>query len=152
MVMFFGSLALSAQDKDQVKRGDRERFMTEMRNFKHDFLAKELDLSKDEQREFFPIYDRMEDEIGKLNDETRQLERKIEKDKNASDLELETATKAIVDQKGKEALIEGEYYEKFKSILSPRQLFNLKNAERKFNQELMRHHRRLARKANAAKR
>lgn len=150
MVMLFGVLALSAQDKG-VKQGNREKFMTEMRNFKHDFLAKELDLSKDEQREFFPVYDKMEDEIGKLNDETRQLERKIEKDKNATDLEIETATRAIVEQKGKEADIEEEYYEKFKSILSPRQLFNLKNAERKFNQELMRHHRRLARKAAPAK-
>ena len=36
-----------------------------------------------------------------------------------------------------------EYYEKYKNILSPRQLVLLKQAERKFNQQLMRQHRRI---------
>lgn len=143
-----GMTSLSAQTNDrQAAHKERAKVMAELRNYKHEFLAKELGLTKEQQKEFFPIYDSMDDAVGKINGDTRELERKLEKDENATDLELETAAKAIFEQKAKEGAIENEYFDQLKAVLTPRQLFNLKNAERKFTQYLLKHHRRLSRKA-----
>ena len=76
---------------------------------------------------------------------SRELERRTIDTPDASDTELEAAAQAVFDLKQKEGRIEAEYFEKFKEILTPRQLLKLKSAERKFAQYLMRHHRRLSR-------
>ncbi len=34
---------------------DRDRFLSEIRNYKHEVLVKSLELTKEQQREFFPI-------------------------------------------------------------------------------------------------
>ncbi len=122
---------------------NREQYINEIRSYKHDFLARELDLSRERQRAFFQSYDAMEDELLQLNEETRELERRIDGTADASEVELEAAATAIYGQKAKEAEIESRYLEVFRTQLTPRQLFRLKGAERRFNQSLMRHHRRM---------
>lgn len=127
----------------QPDESDRRKWMTEMRNFKHDFLAKDLNLTKEQQQEFFASYDEMEDRIDRLNAETRDLEQRIMTDSDASDVEVDAAARAVYQLKSEESKIELEYFDRFKEILQPRQLIKLKNAERKFTQQLMIHHRRL---------
>lgn len=122
---------------------DRQKWINEVRNFKHEFLAKELDLTKTQQKDFFEVYDEMEDRINQLNTDTRRLEQNTLSNPEASDVELEAATRAVYEMKEKEAKIENEFLEEFKKTLTPRQLLQLKNAERKFTQQLMNHHRRL---------
>lgn len=122
---------------------NREQYITVIRSYKHDFLARDLDLSRERQRAFFESYDAMEDELLQLNDDTRELERRINNSAETSEVELEAAAAAIYGQKGKEAEIEARYYDLFKQQLTPRQLFRLRGAERRFNQHLMRHHRRM---------
>lgn len=121
----------------------RDQYINEIRSYKHDFLARDLDLSRERQRAFFESYDAMEDEILQLNEETRELERRVDGSAEVSEVELEAAAAAIYGQKGKEAEIEARYYEIFRQQLTPRQLFRLRGAERRFNQHLMRHHRRM---------
>lgn len=128
-----------AQPRNALSKEDREKYLEEMRQFKHEYLVRELDLSRDQQNQFFPIYDQMEDAVNKVADETRALENKVAADPNASDTEIESASRAMFEQKSKEGKIELEYYDKFKDVLSPRQLLKLKNSERKFTQELVRH-------------
>lgn len=127
----------------QPDESDRRKWMTEMRNFKHEFLAKDLNLTKEQQQEFFASYDEMEDRIDRLNAETRDLEQRIMTDSDASDVEVDAAARAVYQLKSEESKIELEYFDRFKEILQPRQLIKLKNAERKFTQQLMIHHRRL---------
>ena len=57
--------AAPQQDKEDP---DRERYISELRNYKHDFLTRELDLSREQQRDFFPLYDEMEDRVMKINE------------------------------------------------------------------------------------
>ena len=128
--------------QDRLSDSDRQRWLSELRTYKHDYLVKELDLTKDQQREFFPLYDKMEDEVEHISSETRALEAKAD-NKDASDLEIENAARTVFEQKRAEGQIEMTYFEKFKEILSPRQLLRLKNAERKFTQQLVKHHRRM---------
>ena len=92
----------------------------------------------------FEVYDKMEAETDKIASETRDLERKIsESNDDVSDLEYDTATDAMFELKIKEGEIEKSYLEKFRSILTKRQLFMLKSAERNFNKALVQHQNRL---------
>ncbi len=143
--------ATAQQPQNQLPDPEnREKYINEVRRYKHDFLAKDLDLSREQQREFFPVYDAMEDELMKINDETRELERKTTTNAEASDTELEAAAQAIFSQKQREGEVELQYFDKFRKILNNRQLLRLKNTERKFTQQLVRHHRRLRTEKNAA--
>lgn len=121
----------------------RQRWMTEIRNYKHEYLIRELKLSREQQREFFEQYDAMDDELAKINKETRDLEDKYRDDSKATDLELSQAARALYEQKQCEAEVEMRYYDQIKEILTPRQLFKLRPAERKFTTQMVRHHSRL---------
>lgn len=109
----------------------RQKALSEMRNFKHNMLTRELELSKDQQAKFFEFYDQMDDELMAINDETRELERKTLNDAEASDTELNATARAMYEQKQREAEVELKYFDKFADVLTPRQLVKLKGAERK---------------------
>ena len=126
------------------KKGDHKQWWKEMQEYKHDFIAKEIGLSDEQKEKFFPIYSEMEVATFKLNKETRQLEKKINDNKQGvSDIEYEKAAEALFELKAKEGAIEESYFDKFKAILTPEQLFKLKIAERKFTREVMKHHNRM---------
>lgn len=141
--MLLTAFQASAQANHMAK-ADRQRWLSEIREYKHEFLVKELDLSKEQQREFFPLYDNMEDEVERINTETREIETRLAESPDATDLELENGARTIFEQKRAEGQIEMTYFDKFKDILTPRQLVRLKNSERKFTQQLVNHHRRMA--------
>lgn len=122
---------------------ERDLWLSELRQYKHEFLAKELSLSSDQQEEFFPLYDEMDDQLTDIAQEARDLEMQINSSPTASAEEVQAAAFALFDQKRRESVVELLYFEKFKDTLTPKQLFRLKNAERKFTQQLLvKHHRR----------
>ena len=138
----FVNISAQTVDTDSIDR--RETFMKEFRDYKHRFLTKELSLTRDQRDKFFPLYDQMEDETTTLNNETRQLERRIaDSNEKITDLEYEKATEALFDLKIKEGEIEKSYLDRFAEILKPEQLFKLKGAERSFTNDLLQHSRRL---------
>ncbi len=101
---------------------------------------------------FFELYDAMENELMVLDTETRQLERDMRRDTTAGDMQLESALTAIYSQKLKEGEIEMRYARELKRVLTPRQLLQLKDAERRFNRTLMRQHRRMRSANNSSPR
>jgi Spy/CpxP family protein refolding chaperone len=118
-----------------------KEWMKELRQYKHDMFAKRLNLSREQQEKFFPLYDEMDNSVMELNRNTRMLEDKIVRSKDkVSDLEYEKSAEAIYEMTKKQGEIEMEYFAKFKTILTPQQLFRLKQAERDFSRELMRQH------------
>jgi Spy/CpxP family protein refolding chaperone len=142
--MFILPVKLSAQQLQQsLSDGDRDRWLSEMRNYKHDYFTRELKLTRDQQREFFTVYDAMEDEINRVSAETRDLERRVTANDDATAIELESAARAVFEQKKREGDIEMSYFDKFRSILTAKQLLRLKNIERKFTQALVQQHRRV---------
>ncbi len=141
--IFIIILSFSLTTLAQNDNSDRQKWFTEMRNYKHKFLTKELDLSKEQQTEFFKLYDSMEDETNKINHEIREQEHKIhENASSTTDKEYEAAAKKIFELKIKEGEIELRYFDKFKEVLTSKQLFLLKNAERKFTRRIMAEHNR----------
>ena len=84
----------------------------------------------------------MDDEIDRINTETRDLERKVDAKTDATDTEVEAAARAVFLQKSAEGQVEEQYFDRFKQILQGRQLLKLRKAEREFTRQLMRQHRR----------
>lgn len=123
-------------------RQQRTEWNREMLQAKIDYMARELDLTEQQKAKFAPAFESMDKEIGALFHQTRKMAKEVyEKGDKATDLELEKSSEAMFEMKGKENEIEMKYYKQFKSILTPKQLFKFKNAERKFNKELMKQHR-----------
>lgn len=130
--------ACSSQNREEFGQ-----WMDQMRQYKRTYFTKELDLNKEQQQKFFPLYEAMEDESIQVENETRQMERRVSEAPDASDVEYEKAAEALFDMKVKQAAIEKGYMEKFRDILTPRQLFELKGVEKKFGRDMMRQHHRL---------
>lgn len=139
-ILCLSAMAPAMQAQVPLSENDRTRWLSEIREYKHEFIAKDLEMTREQQRDFFPLYDSMEDEVERINSEIRALETKVNEDKEASDIEIENASRTIFEQKRAEGQVEMTYFDKFKEILSPRQLLRLKNAERRFTQQLVKHH------------
>lgn len=127
----------------QPKDAELQQWMTEMRQYKQAYFAKELDLSRDQQNKFFPLYEELSDEKFKTEKEARDMEKRVADMANPSDTELEKATEALYDARLRTAQLDKEYLEKFKPILSKKQLFQLNSVERKFQRHMMKQHQRL---------
>lgn len=147
MSMLLGATpTVSAQRQARVQNRtaqqlDRKEWFQKVRGYKHEFLIKELDLTQEQQQKFFPLYDAMEDQIIKLQDDIRTIERNILRGgASVTDAEYEKAVQSQFELKQREAQIELQYLPKFKKVLTPRQLFKLKGVDRKFTRGVMRTH------------
>lgn len=150
IALIIAAAATAAPSVSAQGKASREQWMTEMRQYKRTYLAKALDLTKEQQNKFFPLYEAMEDECARLDEDTRLMERRVAEASDATDLEYEKATEAMYETKVKQAEIEKDYAAKFKEVLSAKQLFQLKQADRKFARKMMRQHNRLRSNARAA--
>lgn len=139
--LIFTIIASTAND-NAPSQEERQRWMREMVEYKHEFLIKELGLTAEQQERFLPLYDRMEQQKRELEKQTRELEKAVEnKGDKASDLEYEKAAEAMFELQRKCADIELEHYRLFKAELTPAQLFKLKKTERRFMRKIMDHRR-----------
>lgn len=127
------ALPATAQQPDELRE--------DLREFSHQYLSRALKLERSQETPFFNAYDQMQNELYDIGEDTRKLETKIDKDTNATDLELETTARAIFEQKRKEADVELRYFEQFKTLLTPRQLVKLKPAMRDMTRALIKYHR-----------
>lgn len=132
--------ALHATARKRLNDDERQRALTEMRNFKHNVLTRTLELSKDQQNKFFDVYDQMDDELFAIGEETRELERKTMRNAQATDTEINAASRALFEQKKREAEVELKYYDRLADILTPRQLLKLKSAERRIAMMMASYH------------
>ena len=123
--------AVTAQNKN------RSKFATDMYQAKHEMIIEELGLTLTQQKQFMPLYEQMEREIYQVNRNARALADQVEKKKNPSDRDYEVAASALSSTRVQEGDIEAKYFEKFSKILTKKQLFQLKQAERKFTKEML---------------
>lgn len=132
----------SAYAQRPGKGKSREEMRKDLREFKMKFIAQEIDLKEDQQKQFTEVYGRMLDERMKLFEETRGLERKLKKEgADVSDEEYSKVNKSLSEAKEKDAEIEKRYDAEFSKFLTGKQIFQMKGAEEKFRQKMseMRH-------------
>lgn len=133
---------LMAESPDNTPKQEN-KWMIEVRNFKHSFLIKETGMNEEQSAQFIPLYSEMEDKIYQANREARDLEQNITRSQNEplEDEYYHVAT-ALSQVKNKEAEIENLYFEKFSGILTKKQMFLLKRAENRFAIEMLNHNKR----------
>lgn len=137
MVMVI-SVATAFADEPAKKLTDKKQWMKEMRELRTNYVAKKLKLTAEQTEKFVVAYNSMQADLDKLHRESRQLCKSVqEKGDAATNLELEKGAEAMYEMHAKEGAIEMRYFTKFKSILTPRQLFNLKKVEHNFSRELL---------------
>lgn len=153
IILTLGARPFDAAAQRHMSDSNRREWKQRMRELKHNFLSDALGLSREQQNEFFPLYDAMEDEIDLMTGQARELEAKLEASPDAvTDLEYSSAAKTIFEQKGRENKVEMEYFAKFEDILTPRQLFLLRKSERDFTAQVVRRHGRMRSEAPGDKR
>ncbi|MGN0214607.1 MAG: hypothetical protein ACI4AH_07370 [Muribaculaceae bacterium] len=134
------AMPVAAQNRKNSSRPNQTEWLKGVRDYKHDLLVKEMELTKAQQDEFFPLYTQMEEEIFQANKQARDLENKISNSKEpVSDLEYAKAAEALSEVSMTCAKIEEEYFKKFAKILSSKQLFQLKRAENRFAKSMISH-------------
>lgn len=136
LTLILVATASLAQKKDSR---NHEQWMNELRKAKVEYMTRELELTSDQEERFATVYNSMQSELDKLRREIRALHKSIEEKKDATDLEYEKAAETAFEFKSREGAIEQRYYQQFKQILTPRQLYKFQSAEKKWMKTLMKH-------------
>lgn len=120
-----------------AQKEKHEQWHKEMLEFKIKFLTKEMELNADQQKLFTPLYTRMMGEKQQVMRKARSAEKQLKKLKSPTDEDYKVVTDAIQKARNDEAAIEKKYDEKFGEFLSQKQIFRMKDGERKFRDRLM---------------
>lgn len=142
LLLFLFVVALAVQpvaaQKNRGAKPDRKEWMAKMREVKHEFLSKELQLTDAQKKEFFEIYDKSQEARHKIEHDARQREKVIEqKGDAATDAELEAIVNDQFTMEARLNKVDREYLPQMRKVLTLRQLSKLKHAERKFMRKLM---------------
>ena len=132
--------AAFAQEDDAAKR---DKIYREVQEFKMNYLAQEMDLSEDQKKKFIEVYEEMNESRHQCFKEAMHMDRKLKKDKDASEEDYAKVTEAFSKANAQWAEMEKAYNEKFSEFLSQKQIYKMKEAENSFRVKLeeMKHNR-----------
>lgn len=133
-------MSLAAQNKAESKEQRKAQY-EQFCQFRRDYMMKQIGLTDQEAKQFFPLYEELESKKWKVDKEARDFARKVARSKSAvTDTEYEKAAQALLEKDEKMAQLDREYYDKFKAFLSSEKLFKFKNAQMKFPRAMMKWH------------
>ncbi len=129
--------SLSAQNKgDEGKRQGLEDFRAK----RIAYFTKEIGLTEDEAKEFWPVCNELEEKKFEINRNMRQEIKKVrdaqKAGKSVPEAEYDRLINIITDSKEKEAEVEKEYIKKMRKILPAEKVFSYQRAEFKFAREM----------------
>ncbi|MEE1885168.1 hypothetical protein [Pedobacter flavus] len=139
LILIFAVIALPllAGAQHSSRNGDVE-------SFKIAWITEKLDLSAEEAKIFWPIYNDYNRELNTLrkNHANKLISfRKITEINELSDAEVQILITSELDYKQREVNIEKRYYEKFKSSLPIKTLAKFYRAQETFKKELLNRYR-----------
>ena len=117
----------------------------EFRKQKQEYLIKELALTQEEAKEFFPLYEKFQKEKKQIYDENQSL---MDRADIAGEEEYRQIINCLLDLQIMSDELEKKYYNEFSKILSYRQLFRLNKAEASFQKYLLKE---MSRRSSKAK-
>lgn len=133
------NIQLSAQNqgnrnqKENRRKNHFEWFVAERQKF----LTKETGMTENEAKQFFPLYNEMQEKKFSLNMEVHKEIRQLKNKESVSESDYARLVNALDEIPVKEAKLTKEYSEKFKKILSAEKLFKFKLAEGRFTREVL---------------
>lgn len=102
------------------------------------FFTRQLDLSSEEARFFWPVYDEFSEKRDAIVNQRGEITRGVGRNfRNMSEKELEEAGDKIIELDLEEARLKSEYHKKFKEVLPPSKVVRLYNAENGFKNYLL---------------
>lgn len=113
-----------------------EQFMAEKTNF----MVKEMKLNAADSTRFVSIYMQLQQEKGKLMQKYRNGREVFQKMRQGEELEDSLYMRIVINDAQiqlEDAKLEREYIDKFAKVLTPKQVFSLMLAERKFKNTFM---------------
>jgi len=112
----------------------------EIESLKIAFFTKKLDLSPDDAKVFWPIYNDMQAEQNALRKERFQKMisfRKVTEIDNLSDAQIQSLITSEFDFRQRDLNIEKKYYNKFKAVLPIKLIGKYYRAQEAFKRELL---------------
>jgi len=134
LVPTFALFAQSKKAEEQKRQG-----LEDFRAKRVAYFTKEIGLTEEEAKEFWLVFNELEEKKFAINRNMRQEIKKVrdalKAGKSVSDAEYDRLINVITDAKEKEVELEKEYIKKMRKILSPEKIFNYQRAEHKFARE-----------------
>lgn len=127
LLLLCTSISLFAQ-----KKLSREEF----RARQEAFIADKAGLTKQEAKQFFPLYFELQDKKSQCNKEAWEKIRKG-KDANLSEKEYNEIVEAVIQSRITADQLDLEYVRKYKKFLSAKKIYDIQRAEMKFHRELL---------------
>jgi len=123
-------LSMNAQRGERPMQAERAEKIEAM---KIAFITKELNLSVDEAKVFWPIYNAYEADQEALKKDYR----KYKKIDTMTDQEVDIAIAKIFEYEQKKLDLKIDYFNQFKKVISPRKTAKLQKAERAFKAKIL---------------
>jgi hypothetical protein len=127
LVLFFISLGVSAQNREAMKKIESARIA---------LITERLGLTPNQAEKFWPVYREYNMERRALRQEFKNARQGVDM-KNISEEQSKQLIDKSMDLKQKELNLEKEYSNRMGDVITTKQLFKLKNAEKDFQQMLL---------------
>jgi len=127
------TLSTFAQHKEMDKN-KREQIEAQ----KVAFITKRMELTPDEAKVFWPVYDQYDKQLHELRKEYRESMKSKGKDlSELSDAEIEVLIDKEIEIKEEELNVRKEMHTELKKLIGPRKVAMLYRAEKEFHRELL---------------
>ncbi|WBU88745.1 hypothetical protein [Cellulophaga omnivescoria] len=111
-----------------------------IKSLKVAFFTEQLELSSDEAKGFWPVYDDFEKELHKLYDDRRELKKKYNYN-NLSEKDSKHLLETYLEFEKQKVEITKKHYAKISKVLSYRKTYKLARLEEDFKRRLIREYR-----------
>ena len=102
------------------------------------FITRALNLSSEEAKVFWPVYEEYKEELGSLTREKNRLQRELRQEMmSGNENKIESMSDEFIDISRKQYQLQETYHEQFKAILPIRKVVLLYKAEQDFNRRLL---------------
>jgi hypothetical protein len=126
LFLVFATSYIQAQDRSKEDR---------IKAVKAAFITEELALTPEQSQNFWPLYNELQNKL----DGYKKGEREKPDFDKMSDAELEAWLDGHLKQEEERIALQRAYIQKFKAVITMRQIVKLSMAERRFKKELLEH-------------
>lgn len=135
MILSCGVPASARDHKENHKR--HAEMIREVQEFKIKYLIQEAEITKEQQPEFIRIYTELNNAKLNLFKTYRDNHKALKAKQSPTDEDYNKVSEEMAGAKSAEGALDIIYYKQLKKLLSPKQLYLMKNAEMKFNRKMM---------------
>ena len=111
-----------------------QKSLEEIQSKRIAFITERVNFTPEEAQAFWPLYNELRLKKAELN---KKIRNKIEPNQNSNSTDYKKLNEEKIDAELKKALLEKEYYLKYKQILSEEKIYKLYKAEREFRKILL---------------